>query len=38
MLRLRPDKNITRSKMYIRTPDGGYMKIKMEYENYFKQY
>lgn len=26
MLRLRPDKNITRSKMYIRTPNGGYMK------------
>ena len=26
MLRLRPDKNITRSKMYIRSPNGGYMK------------
>ena len=26
MLRLRPDKNITRSKMYIRLPNGGYMK------------
>ena len=68
MLRLRPDKNVTRSKMFIRDPNGGYMKrldpktneeeyytlkkclkegliditeymkIKMEYENYFKQY
>lgn len=26
MLRLRADKNVTRSKMYIRSPDGGYMK------------
>ena len=26
MLRLRPDKNVTRSKMYIRDPNGGYMK------------
>jgi hypothetical protein len=28
MLRLRADKNVTRSKMYIKAPDGGYMKRK----------